>query len=98
MTKEEALKFINECAKDSDATYGFFVCAVSREDLESHCEDEVIKAFDKLSKCKKEKILSGIAEELNNTYQDYEFGVDMDDVCSEIDDDVEGAFDAFLED
>lgn len=98
MTKNEAIKFINECAKDSDAPYGFFVCAVSRENLAVRCEDEAVKAFDKLSKTKKKKVLSSIAEELNNIYQDYEFGVDMDDVCSEIDDDVEGAFDAFLED
>lgn len=78
MTKKEAIEFIKNCDKDIDAPYGYFVCAISREDLAVHCSDEVIENFDKLSKSKKVKVLSSIADELNETYQEYEFENDIE--------------------
>ena len=80
MTKEEAIKFIKECANDSDAPYGFFVCAISREDIANHFEDEVVEEFDKLSKNKKETLLSNIAEEIKDTFEEYEFGCDLENI------------------
>jgi hypothetical protein len=80
MTKKEAIEFIKKCDKDSDAPYGYFVCAISREDLAVHCSEEVVEEFDKLSKTKKEKVLSNIANELNETYQEYEFDNDIESI------------------
>lgn len=85
MTKKEAIEFIKKCAKDSDAPYGFFVCAISREDLACHHSDEVVEEFDKLSKRKKEKALSAIADELNDKYQDWNFSPDIEDIEMDFD-------------
>lgn len=80
MTKKEAIEFIKKCAKDSDAPYGFFVCAISREDLACHHSDEVVEEFDKLSKKKKEILLSNIADEIKDTFEEYEFGCDLENI------------------
>lgn len=80
MKKAEAIEFIKKCAKDNDAPYGFFVVAISREDLVVHCESEVVEEFDSFSKAKRERILSNIANELEDEYQEYTFGVDMDNM------------------
>ena len=80
MTKKEAIEFIKSCAKDSDAPYGFMVVAISREDLACHHLDEVVEEFDKLSKQKKEKVLSAIADELNEKYQEWNFSPDIEDI------------------
>ena len=80
MTKEEAIKFIKECTNDSDAPYGFFVCAISREDIVNHFEDEVVEEFDKLPKKKKEILLSNIADEIKDTFEEYEFGCDLENI------------------
>ena len=80
MTKNEAIKFIKECAKDSDAPYGFFVCVISREDLANHFDNEMVDKFDKLSKKKKEIVLSNIADEIKDIFEENEFGVDLENV------------------
>lgn len=80
MTKKEAIEFIKKCAKDSDAPYGFMVVAISREDLACHHSDEVVEEFDKFSKRKKEKVLSAIADELNDKYQEWNFSPDIEDM------------------
>ena len=74
---------LKECANDSDAPYGFFVCAISREDIVNHFEDEVVEEFDKLSKKKKEILLSNIADEMNDVYQENNFSDNFDNICFE---------------
>ena len=74
---------LKECANDSDAPYGFFVCAISREDIANHFEGEVVEEFDKLSKKKKEILLSNIADEMNDVYQENNFSDNFDNICFE---------------
>lgn len=85
MTKKEAIEFIKSCAKDSDAPYGFMVVAISREDLACHHSDEVVEEFDKFGKRKKEKILSSIADELKDKYEDWNLAPDIEDIEMDFD-------------
>jgi hypothetical protein len=80
MTKKEAIDFIRKCANSDDAPFGFMVVGISREDLACHHSDEVVEEFDKLSKRKKEKALSAIADEMNDKYQDWNFSPDIEDM------------------
>ena len=80
MTKKEVIDFINQCDNDSDAPYGFFICAISREDLAFHCDNQVVSEFDKLNTNQKEKVLSNIADEIHNTFEEYEFKNDLENI------------------
>ena len=85
MTKKEAIEFIKSCAKNSDAPYGFMVVAISREDLACHHSDEVVEEFDKFRKRKNEMILSAIADELKDKYQEWNFSPDIEDMEMDFD-------------
>lgn len=85
MTKKEAIEFIKSCAKNSDAPYGFMVVAISREDLACHHSDEIVEEFDRFSKRKKEMILSAIADELKDKYQEWNFSPDIEDMEMDFD-------------
>ena len=45
--------------------------------------DEVVEEFDKLSKKKKEILLSNIADEMNDVYQENNFSDNFDNICFE---------------
>ena len=77
MTKQEAIDFIERCSKCSEAPFGFFVCAISGEDIAIQCDKDEQKAFNQLSDKDKEKALSVMADMLNEQYQDYTFGCDF---------------------
>lgn len=80
MTKKEAIEFIRKTTNSDDAPFGFMVVGISREDLACHHSDEVVEEFDKFSKRKKEMILSSIADELNDKYQEWNFSPDIEDM------------------
>jgi hypothetical protein len=94
MTKKEAIDFINKC--NADGICGFMVVAVSKDDIENYCNDEFMKEFDKLEDSNKETVMSGIADELNDIYQDYNFADDMQRICDYFNEDIEMAFDNFI--
>ena len=77
MKKNDAIEFIKKCSKNEEC--GFFVVAITREDLENHYDNEVIEEFDKLSSKKKENVLSGIANEMEEMYNDWHFSEDVPD-------------------
>ena len=70
MTKEEAIKFIESC---NDDFCGFSVNVVSSKDIYANCNDETIKRFDNLSNNHKEEVLSKMADDLKNTYEEWTF-------------------------
>ena len=94
MTKKEAIDFINKC--NADEICGFMVVAVAKADIENYCNDEFMKEFDKLDDSHKETVMSGIADELNDIYQDYNYADDMQSICDYFNEDVEMAFDNFI--
>ena len=73
MTSKEAIKFIKECSKDK--VCGFMVVPITMENLEEHLEDEEMK---NLSKKETEKILSNVAEELQDLYENFELEADLE--------------------
>jgi signal recognition particle receptor subunit beta len=77
MKKNDAIEFIKKCSKIEEC--GFFVVAITREDLATHYDNEVIEEFDKLSSKEKENVLSGIANEMEELYQEWNFSEDMPD-------------------
>lgn len=77
MTKEEAIKFIESC--DGDIC-GFSVNVVSSEDIHCHCDLRTINSFDELSVEKKEEVLSNLADELKDTYEECHFHDDFNEV------------------
>lgn len=80
MTKTEAIKFIESCKNEP---YGFFVVAISREDVAVHCTEKIINEFDNYSMNRQEKILSDIADEMNDVFQENNFSDNFDNVCME---------------
>ena len=51
--------------------------------MKNHFEGEVVEEFDKLSKKKKEILLSNIADEMNDVYQENNFSDNFDNICFE---------------
>jgi hypothetical protein len=85
MTAKEAIEFIKKCSKDTNAPYGFMVVAISKEDIYTRFDDDVIDEFDKLSKKNKEKVLSNVAETMNEIYQDFCFENDFENTIRDND-------------
>jgi hypothetical protein len=73
MTSKEAIKFIKECSKDK--VCGFIVVPITMENIEEYLEEE---ETENLSKKETEKILSNVAEELQNLYEDFELEEDLE--------------------
>ena len=73
MTSKEAIKFIKECSKDK--VCGFMVVPITMEKLEEYLEDE---ETENLSKKETEKILSNVAEELQNLYEEFDLEADLE--------------------
>lgn len=92
MTAKEAIEFIKKCSKDANAPYGFMVVGISKEDIHNRFDGDVIDKFDKLSKKNKEKVLSNVAEIMNETYQDYCFGDDFENTI------LDNDFETLMED
>lgn len=78
MTKEQAIEFIEKCS-DEDI-YGFFVCAVSKEDIACKCDIKTNNDFNNLSDENKKSYLSNLADELETTYQEEHFSDDFNEV------------------
>ena len=76
MTKEEAIKFIENC---SDQDYcGFFVCAVSREDFSFHeFANKNLEKLDEMNPEEKESYLSDVAESMEYIYNNEHFKDDF---------------------
>jgi hypothetical protein len=74
MTKEEAIQFIENC---NDTNYGFFVCAVSRDDLTAKCPTQMVDEFDSLETSEKEQYLSNLASRLGDMYENEHFHFDF---------------------
>ena len=77
MTKEEAIKYIESFY---DEFCGFSVNVVSSEDIYVNCNDETIKRFDNLSNDRKGEVLSEIADDLKNTYEECTFHRHFNDI------------------
>ena len=77
MKKNEAIEFIKKCSKDE--VCGFFVVAITKEDLINHYDEETIKEFEKLTKSEQEEVLSEIANEMGEMYNEWHFSEDMPD-------------------
>lgn len=92
MTAKEAIEFIKKCSKDANAPYGFMVVGISKEDVYTQFDDETIEEFNKLSKKDKEKVLSGVANEMNEIYQDCYFGNDFENTI------LDNDFETLMED
>ena len=85
MTKQEAIEFIEHCAKYNEGPFGFFVCGISGDDIELRCDEEEQEAFYQLSDKDKEKALSFMADTLNEQYQEYTFGCAFDAIEKDFD-------------
>ena len=79
MTKDEAIDFIERCDADKNDVYGYFVVAVSREDIACKSSDEVVDKFDKLSQDDQKRFVSKLANELQDHYEEYHFSEDFMD-------------------
>ena len=79
MTKDEAIKYINEC----DENIGFFVIAVSEDDVEFYLDELEQKKFNDMPKKRQTKFLSQIADEMHGEYED-NFGNKFSQVAKEI--------------
>ena len=73
MTKEQVIKMLNDCENDTDAPYGFMLVSISREDIALYHNSNVLEKFDTLSKEKKEKVLSEMADSLADNYENVMF-------------------------
>lgn len=74
MTKQEAIDFIKKCV---GKPYGFFVVAISEEDVDAYCEGDVKEHFESLSATDKKDWLSAVAGELDDLYNERTFGEDF---------------------
>ena len=81
MTKDEVVKFINDCENSNQKPYGYMIVAISREDIVSHFGN-LVQKFDILTKEEKENVLSEVADEMNENYQEYEFGIEFSKTLS----------------
>lgn len=77
MTREEVIKYIEECKDD---IYGFFICGVSREDIACKCDNRTIAEFDNLTDAKKEEYLSNLADDLGDVYENEHFSEDWNEI------------------
>ena len=85
MTKEEAINFINECSEcRDDKPYGFIVIALSREDIAIR-QEEFLERFDNLSEESKEQVISQLADNISDTFVDYDLGVELDNCSGDLD-------------
>ena len=72
MTREEAINFINKCSENKDdKPYGFIVLALSRKDIAIH-QEEFLERFDNLSDESKEKVINQLADNISDTFVDYD--------------------------
>lgn len=88
MTKKEAIKFIEDCSKSDSAPYGFMIVAVSGDDIASNFDTSISDRFFEMKEKKQEKLLSDIAENLKDRYEEFEFSNEiqilLDDIESEL--------------
>lgn len=82
MKKEEVLKFINDCENSEEKPFGYMVVAISREDIVSKF-GALVHKFDILTKEEKENVLSEIANEMNENYQENQFGFEFSKALSD---------------
>ena len=76
MTKEEAIKLIESC----EGACGFSVNIICSEDIYCNCDTRTINNFEELSVEKKEEVLSKLADELKDTYEECHFHDDFNEV------------------
>ena len=81
MTKDEVIKFIDDCENSNEKPYGYMIVAISREDIVAKFGD-LVRKFDILTKEQKENVLSEVADEMNENYQEYEFGIEFSKALS----------------
>ena len=83
MTKNEVLDFIDSCEHcKEEKPFGYMVVAISREDIVSKF-GALVQKFDILTKEEKENVLSEIANEMNENYQENQFGFEFSKAFSD---------------
>ena len=78
MTKDEAIKFIEKCSETELS--GFFVVAVSQEDIVNKCDVRTNTTFNNFDNSDKEKFLSNVADELRESYEYQHFSDDFNEI------------------
>ena len=81
MTKDEVIKFIDDCEKSNEKPFGYMVVAISREDIVSKF-GALVQKFDILKKEEKENVLSEVANEMNENYQENQFAFEFSKALS----------------
>jgi hypothetical protein len=84
MTREEAIEYLTTNCRDYEELNGihsYFVVAVGRPDIEFYGSEERLKEFDDATVAEQQRILNEIAEELNEMYEEDNFGDAMRTVC-----------------
>lgn len=76
MKKEDVFNFVNECENCNEKPYGYFVVAISREDIAAKFGD-LVRKFDMFTEEEKANILSEMADVLNDVYENEHFGNDF---------------------
>jgi hypothetical protein len=82
MTKDDVLNFLESCETSGEKPFGYMIVAISREDIVSKFGDSVRK-FDLLNKEQKENVLSELADDMNDVYENEHFGDDFRKVFGE---------------
>lgn len=89
MTKKEAIKFIEDCSKSGSAPYGFMIVAVSGDDIASNFDTSISDRFFEMKEKKQEKLLSDIAENLKERYEEFEFSEEIQNLLGDIESELE---------